>query len=139
MTMTSQFTDMTTSSNFFKGDVFLLSSLVTGPNFMSISYWFWSYDNFLNKGFTGSWEIGNIPVWVCPVSGELGELGVRDTKFGTNVSNQKLWNAAKCQGYSFYRFKLLRENRQWVKLPHTRTHTHTHTHTSGLNNYLSYD
>ena len=27
-----------------------------------------------------------------------------DTKFGTNVSNRMLLNAAKCQRYSFYRF-----------------------------------
>ena len=27
--------------------------------------------------------------------------GVRDTKFGTDVSNKILLNAAKCQGYSF--------------------------------------
>ena len=33
-----------------------------------------------------------------------------DTKFGTNVSNRTLLNSAKFQGYSFYRFELLREN-----------------------------
>ena len=27
---------------------------------------------------------------------------VKDTKFGTNVSNKMLLSAAKCQGYSFY-------------------------------------
>ena len=27
----------------------------------------------------------------------------RNTKFGSNVSNKMLLNAAKCQGYSFYR------------------------------------
>ena len=36
-TMTSQFPDMTSSSNFFDVAVFLLSSLVTGPSFMSIT------------------------------------------------------------------------------------------------------
>ena len=30
--------------------------------------------------------------------------GVRDTKYGTSVSNEMLLNAAKWQGYSFYRF-----------------------------------
>ena len=30
----------------FDNDEFLLSSLVTGSNFMSNHYWFWSYDNF---------------------------------------------------------------------------------------------
>ena len=37
MTMTSQFTDMTQSSHFSDVAVFLLSTLVTGPSFMSIS------------------------------------------------------------------------------------------------------
>ena len=36
--MASQFYDMTTASNFFDVILFLLSSLVTGASFMSISY-----------------------------------------------------------------------------------------------------
>ena len=36
MAMTSQFGDMASSSNIFDVAVFLLSSLVTGPSFMSI-------------------------------------------------------------------------------------------------------
>ena len=32
-----------------------------------------------------------------------------DTKFGTNVSNRMLLNAAKFQGYSFYRFWVIKE------------------------------
>ena len=31
-----------------------------------------------------------------------------DTKFGTNVSNRMLLNAAKFQGYSFYRFWVIK-------------------------------
>ena len=31
-----------------------------------------------------------------------------DTKFGTNVSNRMLLHAAKFQGYSFYRFLVIR-------------------------------
>ena len=42
----------------------------------------------------------------------LGRLGrVRDTKFGTNISNKMLLNAAKCQGFKFYRFWVIEENR----------------------------
>ena len=37
MTLMSQFSDMTSSSNFFDVLLFLLSSLVTGPNFMLMS------------------------------------------------------------------------------------------------------
>ena len=38
MALMSQFSDMTSSSNFFDVVLFLLSSLVTGPSFMSISW-----------------------------------------------------------------------------------------------------
>ena len=31
-----------------------------------------------------------------------------DTKFGTNVSDKMLLNAANCQGYSFYRFLVIK-------------------------------
>ena len=31
-----------------------------------------------------------------------------DIKFGTNVSYGMLLNAAKCQGYSFYRFGVIK-------------------------------
>ena len=33
-----------------------------------------------------------------------------DTKFGMNVSNRMLLNAAKFQGYSFYRFWVIKGN-----------------------------
>ena len=32
----------------------------------------------------------------------------RDVKFGTNVSNNMSLHAAKCQGYSFYRFWVIK-------------------------------
>ena len=47
-------------------------------------------------------EIGNTPVWIWPNIWRLGR--VRNTYFDTNVSTKMLLNAAKCQGYSFYRF-----------------------------------
>ena len=47
-------------------------------------------------------EIGNIRVWVLPNIWRFGQ--VKDTKFGKDVSYEILLNAAKCQGYSFYRF-----------------------------------
>ena len=52
-------------------------------------------------------EIGNIAVWVWANICSLEQ--VRDTKFDTKASNKMLLNAAKCQGYTFYRF--------WVALP----------------------
>ena len=63
--------------------------------------WFWSY-NFFCKKLTRNPKIGSTLVWVLPNIWRLGR--VKDTKFDSNVSNEMLLNAAKCQVYSFYRF-----------------------------------
>ena len=71
---------------------------------------------FFYTGLTRNPDIGNTPIWVLPNIWKLGR--VMDTKFGTNVSNRMLLNAAKFQGYSFHCFwVLLRENQLGVKLP----------------------
>ena len=61
---------------------------------------------FFYKGLTRNLEIGNNPVWVLSHIWRLG--WVRDAKFGTNVSNKFLLNAAKCQGNRFYRFSVIK-------------------------------
>ena len=61
---------------------------------------------FVYKGLTRNPEIGNTPIWVLPNIRKLGH--VRDNKFSTNVSNKKLQGAATCQGYSFYRFRVIK-------------------------------
>ena len=66
---------------------------ITGSGIMTI---------FFYEGLTRNTEIGNTPVWVLPNIWGLGR--VVDTKFGTNVSNRMLLNAAKFLGYSFYLF-----------------------------------
>ena len=79
--------------NFFDAVLFLLSSLVTVPSFMSISSLvleLWQFSFIRNP------EIRNIPVLVFPNIWRLGQ--VKDTKFGTNVSNKILQNATKCRG-----------------------------------------
>ena len=58
------------------------------------------------KGLTRKLEIGNTRGWVLPNIWRLGWL--RDTIFGTNVSNKKLLNIAKFKGYSFYRFWVIK-------------------------------
>ena len=99
--------DKTSSSIFLK----LLSiSLV------KFSYW----SKFLVNIITGSGVmailiykelksqiIGNIPIRVLPNNWRLKQ--VRNTKFGTNVSKKMLLNAAKCQGYTFYHFWVIKE------------------------------
>ena len=80
--MTLQFSDMTSSSIFFDIVLFLLSSLVTGPSFKYLRL---SFSQYLKTG---------------------GQ--VRNTKFGTNFSNEMLLNAAKCQGYTHQIFSTLK-------------------------------
>ena len=72
-------------------------NIITGSGIMTI---------FFYKGFTRNPEIENTPVWVLPNTWRLEQ--VMDTKFGTNVSNRMLLNAAKCHGYSFNRFWVIK-------------------------------
>ena len=101
MAMTSQFFDMTSWLSFLDVVLFLLSSLVTGPSFMSIS----SLVSFCQE-LIGNPEIGNTPVLVLPNIWKQGR--VKNTKFGSKVSNKILLNAALCQSYSFYRFWVIK-------------------------------
>ena len=75
--MTLQFFDMVSLSNFADVVIFLLSSLVTGPSFMSISSLvleLWQFP------FVRYWpEIRKseiLPSEFCPISEDLGELGI---------------------------------------------------------------
>ena len=58
------------------------------------------------KGLTRNPDIRNTSVWVFANVSRLG--WVSDIKFGKNVSNKILVNAAKCQGYNFYRFWVIK-------------------------------
>ena len=86
---------------------------------------------FVYKGFTRNPEIGNTLVWVLSNIWRLRR--VRETKFDTNISSKKLLNAAKFQGYSFYRFWVIKakptgrgDNYHHAPLiPHPTTHIHT--------------
>ena len=107
MTMASQFSDITSTSNFFwrcfVSPVKLSNwskfhvNIITGSGIMTI---------FFYKGLTRNLEIGNTLVWVLPNIWRLGL--VMDTKFGTNISNRMLLNSAKFQGYNFYRFWVIK-------------------------------
>ena len=71
-------------------------NIIAGSGIMTI---------FFYKGLTRNPKIGNTPVWVF----NIWRLGrVMDIKFGTNVSNKMLLNAAKFQGYSFCRFWVIK-------------------------------
>ena len=51
-------------------------------------------------------EVGNTTVWVLPNIWVLEQVWY--TKFGTNVSNKILLNAANWQGYNSYRFWVIK-------------------------------
>ena len=107
--MTSQFPDIMLSSNFFEVALFLLSDLVTGPSFMSISWLIlelWQFSFIANCPEIQNSELPPSKVW--SKSGDWGLGRVRDTKFAKNVSNKMLLNAGKCHGYSFYNFGVIK-------------------------------
>ena len=96
-TLTSKFSDMTSSSIFLTWLVSLAKcsywskfhvNIIAGSGVMTI---------FNYNGLTRNPEIGNTSVWVFPNIWRLGQ--VRDTKFNTNIniSNEMLQNAVKCQ------------------------------------------
>ena len=77
MTMTSQFSNMTSTSNFFDVVLFLLSSLVTGPSFMSISSLvleLWQFSFIRDWPEIRKSEIP--PSEFCPISGDWGKLWI---------------------------------------------------------------
>ena len=109
MTMMSQFSDMTSTSNFFDVALFLLSSLVTGRGFMSISSLaleLWQFS------FIKDWpEIRNLeipPSEFCPISGYWDELWV------PNLARMSLincyWMLQNSRVTAFTVDELLREN-----------------------------
>ena len=119
MIITSQFTDITSSSKFFDVVLLLLSiqllvqvscQYITGSRVVTI---------FFYKGLTRNLEIGNTPVRILPSIWRLGRVG--DTKFGTTVSNKMLMNASKSQGYSFYRCCVAKEKPTGGKITSRRT------------------
>ena len=94
-------------------------NIITGSGIMT---------TFFYKGLIRNPEIRNTPVWVFPNIWRLGwGMG---TQFGTNVCNKMLLNAAKFQGYSFYRFWVIKENPtgEGVKLPPTQISVKPYQH-----------
>ena len=107
MTMTSQFTDMTSLSNFFEVVLFLLSSLVNGPSFISISSLVLELWQFY---FVRNWpEIRKLeipPSGFCPISGDGGELWIPNLKRISLIEYYLMLQHAK--SYSFYRFWVIK-------------------------------
>ena len=127
MTMTSQFSDMTSSSKFFD---------VVSVSLINFSYWFKFHVNiitgsgvmavFFYKGLTRNPEIGNTLVWVLPNILRLGKLGI------PNLARMSLikfyWMLQNVRVTALTVSESLRENQQGGKITHIHTHTHTHIH-----------
>ena len=116
--MTSQFAKMTSSSIFFDVVLCFLSSL-DGASFKSISSLVLELRQFtFIRDGQKIQKSKKKKILVLPNIWRLEQ--VRDTKFGTDIFNEMLLNAAKCQGSTFTVSEVLRENqqgREGVKLP----------------------
>ena len=97
---------MTSSLISFKISIFHLPSLSVGPSFTSIS---WLLLELRQISFIKDWpEIVKLeipPSNFCKISGEWRVLGIPNL---AQMSLIKLVNIAKCQGYSFYRFWVIK-------------------------------
>ena len=109
MTMTSEFSDMASPSNFFEFFLFLLSNLVTGPRFMSISSLvleLWQFSFIRDSPEIRLSEITSSEF--CPIYGDWGELWI------PNLARLSLigwyWLLQNFRVTVFTVFELLREN-----------------------------
>ena len=92
--------------HFFLFFLFLFSGLVTGPIFISILLGSGVITVLFYNRLIRNPDIRNTLICVLTHIWRLG--WVRNTKFGTNVFNEKLLNATKCQDYSFYHFWVIK-------------------------------
>ena len=106
-------------------------------SFVKFSYWFKFHPNiitgsrvmtiYFHKGLTRNPEMGNTRFLVLPNILRMGQ--VRNTKFGTDVSNKMLLNAAKCQGYNVFRFWVFKRKptrKGFIVSDHIDEHWKTH-------------
>ena len=102
--MTSKFPDTTSSPNIFDVVFVLIVKFSYSSKFhvnIITSSW------IMTISFIRNPEIENTSVWVLPNIWKLGRI--RNTKLSTSISNDMLLNTAKFQGYSFYRFWVIKE------------------------------
>ena len=109
--MTSQFSNKTSTTFFFKIILFLLSSLVTGPSFMSI----WSLVmELLQFRFIRDWaKIRKSlipPPELCSISGDWSELGISD--LAQKFLIKRYWMLQNVKVVAFTVSELLKENQQ---------------------------
>ena len=96
-------------------------NIVVGSGVMSI---------FFYEGLTRNLEIGNIPAWVCPISGDWGKIGIPNLTGTFLIKCYCTLQNARLTAFTV--FELLRENQKGVKL----TPPHTHTPRTGLSEVI---
>ena len=118
MTMTSQFSDMTSTSNFFDVILFLLSSLVTGPSFMSISSLvleLWQFSFIRDWPEIRKSEIP--PSEFCPISGDWDELWIANLARMSLIECYWMLQNSRVTAFTgFTVFELLMENQLGGKI-----------------------
>ena len=114
--MTSEFSDMTSSSNFVDLVLFPLSNLVAGPSFLSVSslvLQLWQFSFIRDWPEIRKSEIP--PSKFCSIPGNWGKLVI------PNLARMSLlkcyWMLQNARVTAFTISELLRENQQGVKLP----------------------
>ena len=108
MEIESHFSDMTSLSNVFDVYLFLLSILVTGLSFMSISSLvleLWQFP------FIRDWrEIRKLEIPLsqfCPISGDWGELGIPNLAWTSLIKCCKMLQNVRVT-YSLYHFLVIK-------------------------------
>ena len=105
---------MTSTSNCFDVVLFLLSSLVTGPSFMSISSLvleLWQF-SFL-RDWPEIWKLEIPPSEFFPISEDWGKLWIPNLARMSVI--ECYWMLQNCRVTAFTVFELLRENQLKVK------------------------
>ena len=109
MTMTSQFSGMMSTSNFFGRVLFLLSSLVTGSSFMSISSLvleLWQF-SFI-RDWPEIWKLKIPPPEFCSKFGDWGKLWILN--FARMSLIECYWILQNSSVTAFTVLELLRKN-----------------------------
>ena len=116
MTMTSKFTDLASSSIFFNGAIFLLSSLVTGSILTSISLLVLELQQCLFNGSTRNRKCPHLNFEFYSISRDWGKLGILILAGMSLMKSYLLLKNAKFRAFTIP--ELLRKNQQGVvKIP----------------------
>ena len=110
MTTTSQFSDMTSSSNFFDFVMFLLWILVTGPSFWSISLVLESWQFSFIRDWPEIRKSEIPPSEFCPISEDWGKLGIPNLARMSLIKSCLMLQNARVTAFTVP--ELLRENQQ---------------------------